>query len=51
MEGGVILALGIDETAGEFWRRLLRSVTSYRDLETPLINSVERLIDFVTSAS
>jgi hypothetical protein len=30
------------------WRRILASVDSYRDVETPLINAVERLIDFVT---
>ena len=30
------------------WRRILASVSSYRDVETPLINAVERLIDFVT---
>ncbi len=32
------------------WRRILRvGVDSYRDVETPLINAVERLIDFVTT--
>jgi len=30
------------------WRRILKSVSSYKDVETPLINSMERLIDFVT---
>lgn len=30
------------------WRRVLGAVHSYRDLETPLIGAVERLIDFVT---
>jgi hypothetical protein len=44
---GVCAALGVTEPA-EMWRRILRSVRSYRDLETPLINSMERLIDFVT---
>jgi len=29
-------------------RRVLGAVRSYRDLETPLIGAVERLIDFVT---
>jgi hypothetical protein len=43
----VCAALGVAEPA-ELWRRILGSVRSYRDLETPLINSMERLIDFVT---
>jgi hypothetical protein len=30
------------------WRRILSSVRSYTDLETPLLGAVERLIDFVT---
>jgi hypothetical protein len=45
---GVCAALGVAEPA-EMWRRILGSVRSYKDLETPLINSMERLIDFVTS--
>ena len=31
------------------WRRVLSGVRGYRDLETPLIGAVERLIDFVTT--
>ena len=31
------------------WRRILASVDSYQDVETPLINAMERLIDFVTA--
>ena len=30
------------------WRRILRSVTSYADLEPELLGRVEELIDFVT---
>jgi hypothetical protein len=45
---GVCAALGAGDPA-EFWPRLLSRVDSYRDLETPLVNSVERLIDFVTA--
>jgi hypothetical protein len=30
------------------WRRILRSVTSYSDLEPELLGRVEELIDFVT---
>ena len=44
---GVCAALGVAEPA-DMWRRILASVRSYKDLETPLINSMERLIDFVT---
>jgi hypothetical protein len=45
---GVCAALGVAQPA-EMWRRILGSVHSYRDLETELINSMERLIDFVTA--
>ncbi len=44
---GVCAALGVAEPA-DMWRRILGSVRTYKDLETPLINSMERLIDFVT---
>jgi len=45
---GVIQALGMDTAAGEFWGRVLASVSTYRDVETPLVNAIEQLIDFVT---
>lgn len=32
------------------WRRVYGAVNSYRDLESPLIGAVERLVDFVTAA-
>jgi hypothetical protein len=44
---GVCAAVGVREPY-EMWRRILSSVNSYKDVETPLINSMERLIDFVT---
>lgn len=44
---GVCEAAGVREPA-DMWRRILASVGSYKDVETPLINSMERLIDFVT---
>jgi len=44
---GVCAALGVAEPAA-LWRRILASVRGYRDVETPLVNSMERLIDFVT---
>jgi hypothetical protein len=31
-----------------FWRHILSSVKSWRDLEQPLVGAVEQLIDFVT---
>jgi hypothetical protein len=44
---GVCAALGVAEPA-QMWRRILSSVSSFRDVETPLIGAMERLIDFVT---
>ncbi|WP_200176280.1 DUF3097 domain-containing protein [Tomitella cavernea] len=35
-------------TPSDGWRRVNAAVSTYRDLETPLIGAVERLIDFVT---
>ena len=45
---GVCAALGVAEPA-DLWRRILRSVSSFRDVEPPLIGAMERLIDFVTT--
>jgi hypothetical protein len=47
---GVCAALRVSEPA-ELWRRILASVGSFRDVETPLIGAMERLIDFVTADS
>jgi hypothetical protein len=44
---GVCAALGVDDPAA-MWRRILASVRDWRDLEQPLVNAVERLVDFVT---
>src|SRR5439155_820752 len=44
---GVCEALGISDPY-QMWRRVLTSVRDFRDLETPLLGAVERLIDFVT---
>ena len=33
------------------WGRINGAVRTYRDLETPLITAVERLIDFVAQAA
>jgi hypothetical protein len=45
-KAGVCRRLGVD--AASMWPRLLASVSSYADLEPPLVGAVERLIDFVT---
>ena len=44
---GVCSVLGWGET-WEAWRRVLAAVDSYNDLEVPLLQAVEKLIDFVT---
>ena len=44
---GVLSQLGVKDNPGLFWKKLLNQVSSYKDLETPLINAVEQLIDFV----
>ncbi|MCW2137445.1 DUF3097 domain-containing protein [Actinoplanes cyaneus] len=44
---GVCQAVGV-RTPQDMWRKILASVHSYKDVETPLINSMERLIDHVT---
>jgi hypothetical protein len=43
---GVCDRLGWGEPR-DAWRRILGSVSTWTDLETPLVNAVERLIDFV----
>ncbi len=45
---GVLRRLGVDDEPGRFWRHLLGKVSSWTDLEPPLIGAVEQLIDFVT---
>lgn len=45
---GVVAALGRQDNPGVFWQQILDRVSSYRDVETPLVNSMEQLIDFVT---
>jgi len=44
---GVCAALGWGQP-WEGWRRVLAAVDSWKDLEVPLLRSVEQLIDFVT---
>ena len=45
---GVLAALGASVAPPQFWKQLLGRVTSWTDLEPPLIGAVEQLIDFVT---
>ena len=45
---GVLRALGWPPEVPAGWQRILRSVTSYADLEPELLGRVEELIDFVT---
>jgi len=46
---GIVAAFQQEDDPGAFWKQILNRVSSYGDVETPLINSVERLIDFVTA--
>ena len=46
---GVLYALGWPPEVPAAWQRILRSVTSYADLEPELLGRVEQLIDFVTT--
>ena len=47
---GICAALGIADSR-LFWKQILGSVSSYADLEPPLVGAVEQLIDFVTEPS
>ena len=44
---GVCTALGVSDPR-EMWRRVLAGVSSFTDVEVPLLRAVEELIDFVT---
>jgi len=46
---GVLRAIGWPPGVPAAWQRILRSVTSYADLEPTLLGRVEELIDFVTA--
>jgi hypothetical protein len=47
---GVLRALSWPPEVPAAWQRILRSVTSYADLEPELLGRVEELIDFVTAS-
>jgi len=46
---GVLRAIGWPPEVPRAWQRILRSVSSYADLEPELLGRVEELIDFVTA--
>ena len=46
---GVLRAIGWPPEVPAAWKRILRSVTSYTDLEPELLGRIEELIDFVTT--
>ncbi len=46
---GVLHAIGWPAEVPRAWQRILRSVSSYTDLEPELLGRVEELIDFVTA--
>jgi hypothetical protein len=46
---GVLAAIGWRLETGAAWQRILRSVTSFADLEPEFLGRVEELIDFVTA--
>jgi len=46
---GVLRAIGWPPEVPAAWQRILRSVSSYADLEPELLGRVEALIDFVTT--
>jgi len=45
---GVMAHFGATGEPGIFWKRLLGRVTTFRDLEIPMVGAVEQMIDFVT---
>lgn len=44
---GICAELGIEDPR-VFWKKIVRSVSTYADLQPPLVGAVEQLIDFVT---
>jgi Protein of unknown function (DUF3097) len=46
---GVLARMGWQENPAAVWQRILRSVTSFADLEPEFLGRVEELIDFVTA--
>ena len=45
---GVMAHFGATGEPGIFWKRLLGRVSTFKDLEVPMVGAVEQMIDFVT---
>ncbi len=45
---GIARAVGFSGEPGVLWKQILGRVSTYKDLEAPLVGAVESLIDFVT---
>ena len=45
---GVMKHFGATGEPGIFWKRLLARVSTFKDLEIPMVGAVEQMIDFVT---
>ncbi len=48
---GVMKHFGATGEPGIFWKKLLGRVSTFKDLEIPMVGAVEQMIDFVTSDS
>ncbi len=46
---GVMDHFGATGHTGDFWKKLLGRVSTFRDLEIPMVGAVEQMIDFVTA--
>ncbi|MGI9606276.1 MAG: DUF3097 family protein [Acidimicrobiales bacterium] len=46
---GIMESFGFDGEPGVFWKQLLARVSTFRELEIPLVGAVEQMIDFVTA--
>lgn len=46
---GVMAHFGASGEPGLFWKRLLGRVSTFKDLEIPMVGAVEQMIDFVTA--
>jgi len=48
---GVMAHFGATGEPGHFWKQLLGRVSTFKDLEVPMVGAVEQMIDFVTIES
>lgn len=47
-KSGIMAHFGFTGESGVFWKQLLGRVSTFRDLEQPMVGAVEQMIDFVT---